>query len=356
MAVFEKRTTSKGNVTYRAKVRIKGRPAQSKTFARLSDARRWAQKIESEIHHGKYLSRYEADKHTVSELIDRYLLEIFPKKSPGMQEIEEAHLRWWKKEIGVYYLSDINTALLIQCRFKLENGKVQGGKKRSPTTCNRYIATLRYLFTIAERDWEWIEFNPVKKVVKLKEPPGVVRFLDDDERERLLNESKKSKCDYLYLVVLLAMTTGMRLGEIMTLTWRQVQFIQKCIILEKTKNGRPRRVPLQGIAFDELRNFSRIRRLDTDLLFPRKSDPQKPASVYTGWLLTLERACVTNFRFHDLRHTAASYFAMTGATARDLCDIFGWQTMQMAMRYAHLSESHTGELAARMSEKFMIGR
>ena len=355
MAVFEKRTTSKGMITYRVKIRVRGRPPLSKTFDRLTDARRWASKVETEITQGKYFSRIEAEKHTISELIDRYLIEVFPKKSFSMQEIEAGHLNWWREQLGVYFLSDISTALLIQCRSKLERGITKQGVLRSASTCNRYIATLRYMFTIAERDWEWIENNPVKKVVKLKEPRGTVRYLDEDEKERLLDECLKSRSPYLYLVVLIAMSTGMRLNEILTLTWRQVHFIQKCIILEKTKNGRPRRVPLQGLAYEKLREFSRIRRLDTDLLFPKQGDSQNPAYIRDGWLLAVERARIKNFRFHDLRHTAASYFAMAGATARDLCDIFGWQTIQMAMRYAHLSDSHTSELAARMSEKFISG-
>lgn len=356
MAVFDKKITGSGKLTYRARVRLKGHPPLSKTFDRLSDARRWAHKVETEIRSGRAFSRFEAEKHTIAELIDRYLAEILHKKSPAMREVEKWHLLWWRKELGPYLLSDLNTAMIIECRSKLENGKVARGTKRSPTTCNRYISTLRYVFTIAERDWEWIDHNPVKKVVKLKEPGGKIRYLDDDERERLLAECQTSKSPYLYTIVLIAVSTGMRRNEILTLTWRQVNFVQKCIILETTKNGRARRVPIQGSAYEVLREFARVRRLDTELLFPRDNDPTQHAIIREAWRQAVKRAGIKKFRFHDLRHTAASYFAMSGATTRDLCDIFGWQTMQMAMRYAHLSESHTGELAAKMSEKFMIGR
>ena len=74
----------------------------------------------------------------------------------------------------------------------------------------------------------------------------------------------------------------------------------------------------------------------------------------SAWQRARDRAGLKDFRFHDLRHTAASYFAMSGASARDLCDIFGWKTMQMAMRYAHLSETHTAKIAEKMNDTFIL--
>ncbi len=246
MAVFEKRTSKNGEVSYRAKVRLKGRPACSKTFRRLTDAKRWAKKTETEIEEGSYLSN--ARKHTLSELIDRYLEDILPKKGIAMQEVQTPQLRWWKKQLGSYLLVDITPALIIEKRSKLEKGKVHGGKARSPATCNRYLAALRHVFTIAVRAWEWTNDNPAKRIVKLKEPPGRIRCLDDGERQRLLKECQKSKSPHLYLIVLIALSTGMRFNEIRYLTWKQISFGEGIVILYKTKNKRPRRVPLKGEA------------------------------------------------------------------------------------------------------------
>jgi len=351
MAVFEKRTASDGTISYRARVRVKGHPAQSKTFDRLTDARAWARRIELEIQEGRACPA--AGRHTFGELVDRYLCEFLPKKSEAMQEVQAYHLRWWKKQMGSYLLSDITPALIIEHRAKLELGKVHGGTTRCPATCNRYMAALRHMFSIAVRDWEWMQDNPAKRVTTLREPRGRVRCLNDDERERLLEASKQSRSPYLYPVVILALSTGMRFNEILTLTWSQISFADRAIALLKTKNGKPRRVPLEGEALEILKAYSRVRRLGTDLLFPGRKDPKRPADIHDAWDNAVARAGLENFRFHDLRHTAASYYAMSGAAARDLCDIFGWQTMQMAMRYAHLFDSHTSELAAKMNEKFL---
>lgn len=145
----------------------------------------------------------------------------------------------------------------------------------------------------------------------------------------------------------------MRYNEIRTLTWKQINFPDKSLLLHKTKNEESRRVPIQGDALKELQLHSKTRRTDTDLIFPIPKDPNTPYDVRSAWRAARARANLNDFRFHDLRHTAASYYAMSGATARDLCDIFGWKKMQMAMRYAHLFESHTSELAAKMTEKFI---
>lgn len=322
MAAIEKRTTESGVVTYRAKIRIKGHPPVSKTFNRLTDAKRWAHKTENELQEGSYLP--QARKHTLGDLIDRYLEESLPKKSEAMQEIQRPQLRWWKKQLGLYLLTDITPALIIEQRAKLEKGKVQGNISRSPSTCNRYIAALRHAFTVAVRDWEWTNDNPAKRVVKLKEPPGRIRCLDNDELQRLFKASQQSKSPYLCLVVRIALSTGMRLNEILSLSWKQVSFSDAVIILYKTKNKRPRRVPLQGEALQTLKEHSRVRRIDTDLVFPSHSNPKKPADIRDAWDYAVERTRLDDFRFHDLRHTAASYFAMSGAAARDLCDIFGW--------------------------------
>jgi len=205
-----------------AKVRIKGHPFLSKTFARLSDAKRWAKKTETEVLDGIYFPQKRENKHTVAELIDRYLLEILPRKSRAMQLTQERQLLWWKKQLGPYLLSNITPALIIEQRGILERAVIQGGVTRSPSTCNRYVAALRHALTIAHRDWQWMYDNPARKVVKLKEPRGRIRCLNDDERDRLLEACRVNSCPYIYDVVLLGLSTGMRSNEIRSLRWRQV--------------------------------------------------------------------------------------------------------------------------------------
>ena len=126
------------------------------------------------------------------------------------------------------------------------------------------------------------------------------------------------------------------------------------IILNKTKNDERRAVPIVGAAFDRLKSLSKVRRLDSRLLFPG-SNPAKPIEIRVPWLSALEKAGIRDFRFHDLRHTAASDLAMNGATLAEIAEILGHKTFQMVKRYAHLSESHTASVVERMNDK-IFGR
>lgn len=295
---------------------------------------------------GLYLPNAKDHKHTLAELIDRYIEEI-------LQDAQERQLLWWKKQLGPYLLRDITPAFIIEKRSMLGKSMTRSDRAMSSSTCNRYVAALRHTFTIAQRDWEWASDNPARRVVKLKEPRGRICCLDNEELQKILEECKKSRSAYLYPIVLIAVSTGMRYREISHLSWKQINFSEAVIIVYKTKNNRPRRVPLHGEALETLKKHSKVRRIDTDLIFPSQRDSSKPTDIMQAWRKVLKQTGIEDFCFHDLRHTAASYFSMSGASARDLCEIFGWQTMQMAMRYAHLFDSHTGELVARMNEKFL---
>jgi integrase len=120
------------------------------------------------------------------------------------------------------------------------------------------------------------------------------------------------------------------------------------LTLQDTKYGERRRLPLTGQALDLLRAHGRTRRLDTDVLFPR-ADGKAPLDVRYAFQQALRQAGITDFRFHDLRHTAASYLAMSGATVLDIAAILGHKTLSMGQRYSHLSDAHTRQTLARMT-------
>jgi integrase len=231
----------------------------------------------------------------------------------------------------------------------LARGITVQGAQRSPATVVRYLAALSHAFTTAVKEWGWLDDSPMRKVSKPKEPRGRVRFLDEEERRRLLLVCKESPNPYLYMVVVLALSTGMRQGEIMNLTWKDVDFAEKKIVLENTKNGERRVVPLVGFAAELLFKHSKERRIGTFLLFPRK-DGQKPVNLRQPWIEALEKAEIEDFRFHDLRHSAASYLAMGKATAAEIAEVLGHKTLAMVKRYSHHSESHTSGVVAKMNE------
>jgi integrase len=121
------------------------------------------------------------------------------------------------------------------------------------------------------------------------------------------------------------------------------------LTFRETKNGETRAVPVTGYALDILTQHAKIRRFNTDLVFPNATG-RKPLAIRNAFANAVERAGITNFRFHDLRHTFASYLAMQGgASLLDIATILGHKTLQMVQRYAHLSEAHTRQVVARMN-------
>ena len=356
MANIEKRTSDSGDSSYRVKVRLKGYPTQSATFERLTDAKKWAGATESAIREGRHFKTTEAKRHTLSEMVDRYLRDVMPTKKSSSRAGQERQLRWWKDQIGSHALADVTPALIIQHRDKLATEPTKPKKSgqepryRSPSTVVRYLAALSHVFTVAMKEWQWIDDNPMRKVSKPKEPRGRVRFLSDDERERLLKSCRESSNADLYLAVVLALSTGARSTEMMSMRWPQVDMGRKMITLHETKNGEIRALPLVGHAFELMQERAKVRRIDTDLVFPGKAS-LKPIDLRAPWEAALEKAKITNFRFHDLRHTCASYLAMNGATLADIAEVLGHKTLQMVKRYAHLSNAHTSRVVESMNSK-----
>lgn len=350
MASIEKRQSQEGDVAFRVKVRIKGHPTQTATFTRLTDAKHWAQQTEAAIRERRYFKTSEAKRHTLEEAIDRYIKHVLPSK-PKSEKDQKVQLNWWKQYLGQYVLADITPALIAQYRDELGKGITPRGRLRTPSTINRYLAVLSHLFTIAVNEWGWIEDNPLRKVNRPKEPNGRVRFLNDSEREKLLAVAKESNSKYLYLIIVLCLSTGARKMEIVGLKWQDVDLDRGIITLHETKNGERRILPLAGHALELMKQHKSAKCFDTDLVFPSDYNPKQPIDVRTPFETALKRAEITNFRFHDLRHSAASYLVMNGASLPEIAAVLGHKSFQMVKRYAHLSDAHTAGVVAKMNEK-----
>lgn len=352
MATIQERKTEDGKITYRVQVRLKGHPAQTATFSRLTDARRWVQQVESAIREGRHFKTTESKKHTLGQLIDRYIEDVIPyKKKNGKKQ--KAQLLWWKEQIGDYSLADASPALIAECRDFLLKGITPRGTKRSPSTVVRYMAALSHALTIAVKEWGWLEDSPTRKVTKPREPRGRVRYLDQHERERLLQSCHESKNPYLYTVVVIAISTGMRRSEILNLTWADIDLAKGRIVLHETKNGERRVVPLVGLALELLRKHESSRRVDTVLVFPaiREQKPQKAVDLRGAWEAAIKKSAIFDFKFHDLRHSCASYLAMNGASLAEIGELLGHKNLQVTKRYSHLSEVHTAGVVEKMNEK-----
>jgi len=348
MAAINKHTDAKGQTAYRVRVRLKGHPVQSATFKRLTDAKQWAQQTEAAIREGRYFNKMEAQRHTMAELIDRYLVRVLPEKKPGTQPTQRQQLAWWKVQIGSLTMALVTPTVIADCRDKLlDTG-------RSPGTTNRYLAVMSHACTFAVKELHWIDSNPCMKVTNPKEPRGRVRFLSDEERARLLDACKQSSCKVLYPAALLAMSTGMRRGEQFGLHWQDVNLTNGRIILHDTKNNERRVAIASGPALDELRKLAKVRRIDTDLVFPGKIKG-KPIVLDRSWHEALKVAEIADFRWHDLRHCFASELAMSGATLAELAEAMGHKTLDMVKRYSHLTEGHISKVVERMTARVFGG-
>lgn len=351
MANIEKRVSGKGEISYRVKVRLKGAPIQTGTFQSLIKARNWAAQIETRIREGQHLAVLESKKHTLGELIDRYESRVLAARH-GATADTMRHLREWRRLIGDYYLASITPALINETRDKIAELRPKN-KEKSNSTLNRYLAALSVVLSYAMKELEWIDINPVSKVSKLPEPRGRVRYLSDDEREKLLATLKDAANPYLYPIVLLALTTGARRMEILGLRWHDVDLVARRAILQDTKNGERRSLPIIEPALGELRKLYE-RRGNSEFVFPSHNGKQ-PVDIKRGWDSALAAADIEDFRFHDLRHTCASYLAMNGATMGEIAAVLGHKTLQMTKRYAHLSDAHTQSVVEKMSQKIFGG-
>lgn len=350
MASIEKRIDKDGKIKYLARVRLKGKPKESAIFKRKSDAERWANGIQSAIIEGRHFKTSESKRRTVSEVIDRYMEVILPYKSHSMQAAQKNQLLWWHQKAGYYLLSDFTPQVISSLREELLSGSTNRGEHRTPATVNRYLAALSHVMNVAVNEWEWIESNPVLKIKKHAEGHGRVRYLDDLERNALLNACKESSNKQLYTIVVMALSTGMRKNEILSLNKRDLFLHEGFLILEKTKNKDRRRVPIVGFVNLVLSDYLEKNTSNSLFVFPSK-DGSQPIDIKKPWENAIKKAGISDFRFHDLRHSCASYLAMNGATQRDLMEVLGHKTVQMTKRYSHLSDNHISTVVGSMNEK-----
>ena len=199
MASIDQRKSDTGAVTYRVRVRLRGRPTETATFARLTDAKRWAQSTETAIREGRHFKTAEAKRHTLADLIDRYEREVIPTKPKNGKNTSQ-HLAWWRKRLGAYALADVTASLIVEARNALLSMPTRRKKLPAPATVVRYLASLSHAFTVAVNEWEWLDDSPMRKVKKPVEARGRERFLSDVERERLLVACTASTSRYLYAV------------------------------------------------------------------------------------------------------------------------------------------------------------
>lgn len=294
---------------------------------------------------------------SIAALIDLYMAHY-----AGRDPTRGQRLQWWTSQIGGLRLDELSDDHL---HVALENlasrlGRYYAGtdadgeaiykakrKPLSPATINRYHAALGSVLTwairrrIAPKGWD----HPGRRIERRTENNEQTRFLSDDERTRLLEACKASKWRRLYLLVLMALTTGARRGELLGLRWRDVDLPGRLVHVGQTKNGDPKALPLVLSVVEQLET---LQGPPGALIFPSARVPDTPYTFHMRWVEALRAAKIKGFRFHDLRHSCASYLAQNGATLLEIGDLLGHRQVSMTKRYSHLAASHRSALVNRV--------
>ncbi|MCB0263814.1 MAG: site-specific integrase [Calditrichia bacterium] len=274
---------------------------------------------------------------TIDEFSMKYLKRCSHKKSIKRDELSvRTLLRYFQgmklSEIKPNQIQDYILARLAK------------GKRGS--TVNRELACLKTMFNLAIK-WENARKNPVRDVEFQKEPPGRVRYLKAEEGKRLID----CAADHLKPIIIVALYTGMRLSEILTLKWSQIHINDEehpFIELTETKNNKVRFIELNE---DTISEINKLRGNGSEYVF--LSDRNKPMKRITKSFHTaLKKAGIDNFRFHDLRHTFASHYLMDGGDLLSLKDILGHSSIKMVDRYTHFSRIFKRKQINNMNGKF----
>ncbi len=209
-------------------------------------------------------------------------------------------------------------------------------EKAEPDTINRELGCLRHMFNMAIK-WKKAQVNPVRDVKFLKEPKEKDRILTKEEEAKLLEAVRTGhKAKHLEPIIITALNTGMRKGEILNLKWSNVDFKTGHILVEETKNGEIRRVPMNKKLTETLQSAKKLAK--GEYVFSDNGEPY--GDVKTGCWTALKKTKIEGFRFHDLRHTFGSRLVMAGVDIRTIQELMGHKDIKMTVRYSHPTPEH----------------
>jgi integrase len=326
MATIEKR-----GQFWRVKVRRTGLPAQTKTFDNRTHAQQWARSVESDLDKGIVVDRRTAQRLSLAEVLERYRREVTPTKRGSLDE--DLRLKAMAQRPFAHIRMSALTSSLLAA-YRDERLKVVSG-----ATVNREFSVLSHAIDTARREWDvYLPTNPCTLVRRPPQGRPRDRRLQGDEEQRLLAACRGARNKWLAHFVALAIETGMRRGELLGLSWDNVDLERRTAFLPVTKNGESRGVPLSSRAVTVLRGlpatssgrvFGELTRLALRQSFDRAT----------------RRAGITGLRLHDLRHEATSRFFEKGLNVMEVASVTGHKTLQMLKRYTHLSVT---DLATRL--------
>ncbi len=273
----------------------------------------------------------EKPRRSWQDAVARWLLDTDHKAD---HEKDKAKIQWLDTYLGHLWLDEITRDTIDEiARIKK--------KEASGSTANRYLALIRSILRMAHDEWEWIDRVP--RVRMFKEPKKRIRWITREEATRLLNELPEHLADMAEF----SLATGLRQRNVSFLRWDQLDLERKTawIYADESKNGRDIRVPLND---DAIAVLYRRHGYYREYVFTFRDKPVLRTST-KAWKAALARAGIEDFRWHDLRHTWASWHVQAGTSLQELQELGGWSSFEMVLRYAHLSSEHLLPAAQRIS-------
>lgn len=306
---------------WQVRVRRKGHPTETRSFATRQDAEKWARALEADMDRGAYLPLGEAQRITLGDLIERYLIEVTPTLK-GAKE-DTFRLRAMMRHPMCKL---VLTAITPTCIAKYRDERLL---KVGPGTVIRELAYISAVINHARREWSINVENPVSRVRKPSPPPGRDRVLTRAEETRLFEALRPTgrRSPWLYPLVVLALETAMRRGELLALRWEDVNLATRTAILHDTKNGEARVVPLSSRALEVLQALPGS---ITGQVIPMTS-----FAACAAFERATARAEIEGLRFHDLRHTSITRMAAKLPNVIELAAVSGHKSLRMLQRYYH---------------------
>jgi len=328
-------TIRKRGISWQAQVRRDGYPAISKSFSTKADALSWAREKERAIERAELpIAAKQAGSVTVGDLLTRYVETVTPAKRGARFERSRINTLL-AHQIAQASLSKLSPAMVA--RYRDDRMAVVSGD-----SVRRELTILRHCLSLAKREWDApLSSNPVLSITLPEPSRARDQRLEADAGQKLRAAIGSAHAWYLLPVIELAIETGMRRGELLSLLWSNVSLERRTAHLPLTKNGHARTVALTPKAIEVLKEL------------PRKDARVIPASgnaVRLAWERLRERAGVPELRFHDLRHEAVSRFFEMGLTVPEVALMSGHRDTRMLMRYTHLRPEAVAEKLARAAE------
>lgn len=341
MACVTKIVTKSGSVRFRAIIKRGGKQVASRNFITKTAAVTWSRRLEADAELMLAMGTPGGSK-TFKEAAASLV-----KAKSGRDRSRQARLDWWTEKIGSKPIGRIE---LHDLKPHLD----QYAETHAPASANRLRAAVSSVFRHA-RQQGWITRNPAADLVHRTENNARTRWLSDTERTALLTACDASGWPKLRALVMVLLGTGCRLGEALSLRWNDLDWTERTAHLPRTKNGTARVLSFPEPVLAELCKHKPADGVVVDLhrsappaLIFAGSNPDKVYPFRRYWDAAVKAAQIEHCRIHDLRHSAASYLALSGASLLEIAEVLGHRSVQTTKRYAHLSTSHKQALIDRV--------